>query len=57
MKEVFYKGVKTLMVFTLPAIKKGMPPNYSEKGKRQYAQDMCYIGEPFHKIVELKEVK
>lgn len=49
MKEVYYKGVKTLMVYFIPKI--------TSKGDRQYPQDMCYIGEPFHKIVEYKEVK
>ena len=57
MKDVYYKGVKTLMVYFIPAICKGIPPKYRDKGKRQYPQDMCYIGQPFNKIVEYKEVK
>jgi len=48
MKEVYYKEVKTLMVYKIPKI--------TSKGVRQYAVDMCYIGKPFHKIIELKEV-
>jgi hypothetical protein len=57
MKEVYYKGIKTLMVMTIPAIKKGTPPSYSERGKRQYAENMCYIGIPFSKIVPIKEIE
>ena len=56
MIRVLYKGINTLMVYFIPAIRKGIPPNYADKGKRQYPENMCYLGVPFHKIVSYKDI-
>ena len=55
--DVKYNGVETLLVYIIPAICKGIPPKYKDKGKKQYPEDMCYIGQPFNTIVKYKDIK
>lgn len=57
MIRVKYKGIETLLVYFIPAICKGIPPKYKDKGKKQYPKDMVYLGQPFNRIVSVKDIK
>lgn len=52
MQFVKYKNKEVLLVYILPA-KMTLGSN---KGKKQYNEEMAYIGIPFSKIVKIKDL-